>query len=112
MAPSPKALSCAGPARVAVDADLRAVVARLRPSPEELLTLWPPDRRRHVVFIVRVDGSGEASVRATLREHARASGDLALVRRLRAIQGDVPVVFERADRDDVVVPWRSLADDA
>ncbi len=96
---------------VATDAELRALAASARPAPEEVLSLWPASQRERLVLWIRRDGTGNAEVRARLREHDLDAGDLAkdLARQARRIRGDVPVVFELGEGRSCVVPLASLA---
>jgi hypothetical protein len=79
------------------------LVARVRPSPEEVVSLWPRERRSELVVVIRVDDRGEPSIQVRLRE--RDGTDAVLTRRVR---GDVPVVLEDGGRA-VVVPLSSVA---
>jgi hypothetical protein len=93
----------------AADDELRAILAMVRPSPAELLSLWPAERHGQLVLVVRVDDTGAASIAARVRQHDFDAGERALARRVRRIRGDVPVVFVLADGRVVVVPMRSVA---
>jgi hypothetical protein len=80
-----------------VDDELRDILRRVRPSPAELLSVWPTARRAHVVLVVRVDQVGEASISARQRERAAGDGDPELARRLRRLGRAIPVIFERPE---------------
>jgi hypothetical protein len=91
-----------------VDEELRAVLARVRPPPAELLSLWPAERRGQLVLVVQVDEVGAASIAARVRQHDFDAGERALARRIRRIRGDVPVVFMLQDGRVLVVAMRSV----
>jgi hypothetical protein len=95
--------------RGGADDELRAVLATVRPSPVDMLSLWPVERRGQLVLVVQVGETGAASIAARARQHDFDAGERALARRIRRIRGDVPVVFVLKDGRVVVVPLRSVA---
>jgi hypothetical protein len=78
----------------------------LRPSLEEILSLWPEHRRHDLVAWIIVDAAGGVQVAARLREHDFDAGGLGVAREVRRIRGDVPLVFELPGERKVVVPLR------
>jgi alpha-D-ribose 1-methylphosphonate 5-triphosphate synthase subunit PhnG len=92
----------------AADAELRAILAVVQPSPTELLSLWPAERHGQLVLVVRADETGAASIAARVRQHDFDAGERALARRVRRIRGDVPVVFMLGGGRVVVVPLRTV----
>jgi hypothetical protein len=93
----------------ALQVELRGVVALLRPSPEEILSLWPEHRRHDLVVWIIVDAAGGVQVAARLREHDFDAGGLGVAREVRRIRGDVPLVFELPGDRKVVVPLRKVS---
>jgi hypothetical protein len=96
----------------ALQVELRGVVALLRPSPEELLSLWPEYRRHDLVVWILVDAAGSVQVAARLREHDVDAGGPGVAREVRRIRGDVPLVFELPGERKIVVPLRWVQIDA
>lgn len=90
----------------ALQVELRGVVALLRPSPEEILSLWPQHRRDDLVVWILVDADGGVQVAARLREHDFDAGGPGIAREVRRIRGDVPLVFELPGERKIVVPLR------
>ncbi|HTB73474.1 MAG TPA: hypothetical protein VK762_09540 [Polyangiaceae bacterium] len=86
-----------------LDDELRALLARVRPSPAELISLWPSGKRKHVALFIR-ESSGAPLIVARLREdppdHHGADA--------RRTRSTVPVTFELDDGRTVVVPLRLL----
>jgi hypothetical protein len=92
--------------RSTLDGELRAVLARVRPSPAELVSLWPPRKRKHVAVFIR-ESSGEPQIIArlwTMDFDSAADGEHAT----GPAGGRVPVFFELRDGRTVVVPLRIL----
>jgi hypothetical protein len=73
-----------------------------------MISLWPAERRAHLVLWIRLDEAGKPQICARLRD--LDLGQLHLTREVRRIRGDIPVVFELDGGRTVVVPWRSLGD--
>jgi hypothetical protein len=80
------------------------VVSLLRPSPEELLSLWPESRRHDLVLRIVIDAAGGVQVAAQLREHDFDVGGPGVAREVRRIRGDVPLVFDLPGERKIVVP--------
>jgi hypothetical protein len=94
---------------VIVDA-FRGALAAARPSLEEILSLWPFGRRNGVVLWAKLDTDGSVSIGASLRERALEREPPDVVREVRRIRDDVPVVLERMGVGRVVLPMRELGD--
>jgi hypothetical protein len=92
--------------RSTLDGELRAMLARVRPSPAELVSLWPPGKRKHVTVFIR-ESSGEPQIIARLSamdfDAAAEDG-----RATAPTGGKVPVFFQLRDGRTVVVPLRIL----
>ncbi len=86
-----------------LDDELRALLARVRPSPAELISLWPSGKRKHVALFIR-ESSGAPLIVARLREDPRDNYRSDAHR----TRGAVPVTFELGDGRTVVVPLRLL----
>jgi hypothetical protein len=82
----------------------RVAISGARPSVDEILSVWPADRRNRVVIWVKVGRAGNVVIGANLRErHVENTGH-----DLKHIRDDVPVVVEFHDRRTVVLPLRLL----
>jgi hypothetical protein len=96
--------------RSTLDGELRAVLARVRPSPAELVSLWPARKRKHVAVFIR-ESSGEPEIMARLwaKDFDSAGND---GRAAVPSRGTVPVFFELRDGRTVIVPLRILEEAA
>lgn len=79
-----------------------------RPSLDEVLSLWPADRRDHIVLWVKVGYGGDLVIGAHARGQPVAGAGRRVKSDVRRIRDDVPVVLEFHDRDTVIVPLRTL----
>jgi hypothetical protein len=79
-----------------------------RPSLDEILSLWPADRRNCIVLWVKVGHAGSLVIGAHPRDQPVAGAGRKVARDLRRIRDDVPVVLEFHDRGTVIVPLRTL----
>jgi hypothetical protein len=98
-----KAIRNVAALRPALDDELRELLARVRPSPAELVSLWPSGKRKHVALFIRAS-SGAPSIVARLREDPFDPGGSDAHR----TRGAVPVTFELGDGRTIVVPLRLL----
>jgi hypothetical protein len=89
-----------------VEPGLRHLAASARPTPHEVISLWPAEQRAHLVLWIRLDEAGKPQICARLRDLDLGQPDL--TREVRRIRGDIPVVFELDGGRTVVVPWRLL----
>jgi hypothetical protein len=89
-----------------VDSELRQLAARARPTPREVISLWPPKQRAHLILWIRLDETGKLQICARVRDGDLGQPDL--TREVRRIRRDIPIVFELDGRRTVVVPWRLL----
>lgn len=103
---SPRLEARAGP--VAIEDAVRAALADARPSLDEILSLWPRNRRDRVVLWAKLGPAGEISLGAQLREHLVDGARSDLLREAQRIRDDVPVVIELDAGDALVVPLRAL----
>jgi len=94
--------------RSSLDDEIRTVLPRLRPSPVEIASLWPADRRERVFLVVSIDAAGNTAIQARTRDEDRGACAADLLRRLRRVRNDVPVVFDWGDGRSIVVPLRAL----
>jgi hypothetical protein len=93
----------------AIDGELRAVITRARPSPEEIVTIWPARMRKRVSVFIRVESTGEARVSARL-DDAHEQVDMIAPKRTRDGRrslGGRPLLVELADGRTVLVPWKA-----
>ena len=96
-------------ARSTLDHELRAVLARVRPSPAELVSLWPERERKHIAVFIR-ESSGEPQIMARPRTEDGSSADNN-GRARHPSRDRVPVFFELRSGRTVVVPLQSLERD-
>ena len=97
---------------IAVDEPIPGVLARIRPKLDEVLSLWPAERRGQLVLWAQLDARGETAVGARFREHAADRGWRDLVTALGRIRDDVPVVLELEEGRAIVLPLSHLPSDA
>lgn len=95
------------PAEPASEQAARIAIAGARPFIEELLSLWPADRRHGLVISVKLGHAGAIEISACLRERHEEGGSRELKNDVRRIRDDVPVVLEFGDRR-TVVPLRAF----
>jgi hypothetical protein len=89
-----------------VDPELRQLAASARPTPRDVISLWPANQQAHLVLWIRRDEAGKLQICARMRDVDLGRPDL--TREVQRIRGDIPVVFELDGGRTVVVPWRSL----
>jgi hypothetical protein len=85
-----------------VDDELLALLARVRPSLLELVSLWPVGQQRQLALFIGTAPSGDAQIRARLRgdrgdERRESTGGRARSR------DDLPVTFELGDGRTIVL---------
>jgi hypothetical protein len=86
----------------------RRALSGARPFLDEVLSLWPGDRRDRIVLWVRVEPAGNVEIVAHPREQRVAGAAPEIERDLGRIRDDVPVVLELHDGGTVVLPLRAL----
>ena len=86
----------------------RRALSVAQPSLEEILSLWPVERRFHIVLWVKLGEAGNVVIGAHPRGQPIAGAPPEVKRLVRRIRTDVPVVLELHDGVTVVVPLRAL----
>jgi hypothetical protein len=96
-------MGAARPALGAVDAssadsEVRSVLLRARPLLEEVLSLWPAEKRPKLVLWVDLVGT-EVQVKARLRDGER---------QVRRVKGDAAIVVELPGKATVVIALQAV----
>jgi hypothetical protein len=97
--------------RFAIEQTARLAIASAKPSPRDILSLWPSDQRERLVLWAFVGPANEVAIAARFRKHAFDGALRALSHDLRRIRGDVPVVVELHDGRTIIMPLRALSAD-
>ena len=96
--------------RSTLDDELRALLARVRPSPAELVSLWPATKRKRLAVFI-LESAGAPQIIARLWTQDCHSPDID-GRARHPSHGRMPVFFELRDGRTVVIPLRLLKGDA
>ena len=86
----------------------RQALSGAQPSLDEILSLWPANRRTRIVLWVKLGEAGNVVIGAQPREQPIAAAPPEVKRLVRRIRTDVPVVLELYDGRTAVVPLRAL----
>ena len=93
--------------RLTPEETARRPLSGAEPSLDEILSLWPADRRLPIVLWVKLGEAGNIVIGAHPRQPLIAGAPPEVKRLVRRIRSDVPVVLELPD-GTVVVPLRAL----
>jgi hypothetical protein len=91
-----------------LDDDLLALLARVRPSLLELVSLWPEGQQKQLALFVGTARSGDPQVRALLCSGDRGDHRGESARSRARSRDDLPVTFELGDGRMMVLPLAAV----